>query len=90
MSGAARTVIAVRVQPRASRTEIVGRHGDELKIRLTAPPADGAANRALVDLLARRLGVPTGAVEIVGGHASRSKRVAVTGADPDRLAALLR
>ena len=70
----------VRVQPRASRSEVVGLHGDALKIRLAAPPVDGAANEALVRLLADLLDVPRRAVRIEGGHASRSKLVEVDGA----------
>ena len=50
--------IRIHVQPRASRTEIAGRHGDALKVRLAAPPVDGAANDALLDFIADRLGVP--------------------------------
>ena len=69
----------VRVQPRASRNEVCGVHGDALKVRLSAPPVDGAANDALVDLLARSLGVARRAVRIVAGANSRSKVVDVDG-----------
>lgn len=72
---------AVRVQPRASRSEVVGLHGDALKIRLAAPPVDGAANEALVELLATLLGVPRRAVRIESGLANRSKLVEVDGVD---------
>jgi uncharacterized protein (TIGR00251 family) len=70
---------AVRVQPRASRSEIVGVHGDAMKIRLSAPPVDGAANDALVELVADALGVSRRAVRIVAGESSRSKTVEVEG-----------
>jgi len=70
---------AVRVQPRASRSEIVGVHGDALKVRLSAPPVDGAANEALVELIAEVLGVSRRAVRIVSGETSRSKAVEVEG-----------
>ena len=70
---------AVRVQPRASRSEIVGVHGDAMKIRLSAPPVDGAANEALVELIADVLGVGRRAVRIVSGETSRSKVVEVEG-----------
>lgn len=73
----------VRVQPRASRSEVVGLHGDALKIRLAAPPVDGAANEALVRLLAGLLGVPRRAVRIEAGLASRSKLVEVDGVESD-------
>jgi uncharacterized protein (TIGR00251 family) len=69
----------VRVQPRASRTEVAGRQGDALKIRLTAPPVDGAANDALVKFLATRLQVSRSAVRLEAGTAGRSKVVAVDG-----------
>ena len=77
--GADRVRFAVRVQPRASRSEIVGLHGDALKVRLSAPPVDGAANEALVELVADALGVAKRAVRIVSGESSRSKTVEVEG-----------
>jgi uncharacterized protein (TIGR00251 family) len=70
---------SVRVQPRASRSELAGVHGDALKVRLAAPPVDGAANDALVELLADRLGVARRAVRIVSGASGRSKTVDVDG-----------
>jgi uncharacterized protein (TIGR00251 family) len=71
----------VRVQPRASRSEIAGEYGEALKVRLSAPPVDGAANDALIDLLARELGVGKRDVRIVSGASSRTKTVEVAGAD---------
>jgi uncharacterized protein (TIGR00251 family) len=79
---------AVHVQPRASRTEIAGVHGDALKVRLTAQPVDGAANEALVDFLGERFAVPRRAITIVSGAQSRAKIVEVEGlsvADARRL-----
>ena len=67
--------ISVRVQPKASRTELAGAHGDALKIRLAAPPVDGDANQECVRFLARTLGVARSAVEIVSGHATKTKVV---------------
>jgi uncharacterized protein (TIGR00251 family) len=67
------------VQPRASRTEIAGRHGDALKVRLAAPPVDGAANEALVRFLADRLGVSPSAVQIESGAGGRAKVIVVQG-----------
>ena len=69
----------MHVQPRASRTGLAGRHGDALKIRLSAPPVDGAANEALVRFLAHRLEVPRSAVRLEAGATGRSKLVSVTG-----------
>lgn len=82
MGAASELRLSVQVQPRASRNEIVGRHGDALKVRLTAPPVDGAANQALVELLAGRLGLPRGNVRVVTGATARRKIVAILGAPP--------
>ena len=71
--------LTIQVQPRASRTEVVGPHGDAIKIRVAAPPVDGAANEALVEFLAERLGVARSAVTISAGHGSRRKVVTVEG-----------
>jgi len=80
--------VAVHVQPRASRSEIIGQHGAALKVRLQAPPVDGAANEALVRLLAESLGVPHRAVRVVAGTTSRSKTVEVDGTTEDAVRAL--
>jgi uncharacterized protein (TIGR00251 family) len=77
--------VRVHVQPRASRSEIVGLHGDAIKVRLTAAPVDNAANEELVALLTRVLGLPRGAVRIVGGARARSKVVEVVGATAQQL-----
>lgn len=69
----------VRLQPRASRDEIAGAHGGALKIRVQAPPVDGAANDALIALLAVRFAVPRRDVRIVSGTTSRTKRVEIHG-----------
>lgn len=78
----------VHVQPRASRSEIVGEHGGALKVRLAAPPVEGAANEALVELLAGALHVPRRDVRIVSGAASRRKVVEVDGVDARLVTAL--
>lgn len=71
--------LTLRVQPRASSDAIVGRHGDALRVRVTAPPVDSAANEAVASLVARVLGRPASAVAVIHGHASRSKVVLVRG-----------
>lgn len=81
--------LAVRVQPRAARSEIAGLFGDRIRIRLAAPPVDGAANDALVRFLAGALGVPPRAVQIVAGLTSRSKTVIATGVSAEEAAARL-
>jgi uncharacterized protein (TIGR00251 family) len=68
----------VRVQPRASRTEFAGRMNGVLRIRLQAPPVDGAANEALIAFLADELGVSRRCVRIISGFGSRNKVVEVT------------
>jgi uncharacterized protein (TIGR00251 family) len=67
----------VRVQPRASRSEISGEHAGAVKLRITAPPVDGKANDECRRFLARLLGVPGNAVEIVAGESSRDKVIRV-------------
>ena len=69
----------VHVQPRASRTEIAGLYGESLKVRLSAPPVEGAANEALVDFLAGHFALPRHAVTIVSGAQSRAKVVEIAG-----------
>ena len=81
-------LLAVRIQPRASKNEIVPMEGGTLKIRLTAPPVDGAANEALVKFLSDVLGIAKSRVEIVSGETSREKRIKITGmsiADVERV-----
>jgi uncharacterized protein (TIGR00251 family) len=73
--------LRLRIQPRASRTEVAGLYGTTLRIRLAAPPVDGAANDELVRFLARLLGVPGRAIEITAGHSGRQKTVHVAGVD---------
>jgi uncharacterized protein len=80
--------VSVHVQPRATRSEIVGLHGTALKVRLQAPPVDGAANEALVTLLAERLGVARRSVRVIAGATSRSKTVEVDGTTEDAVRAL--
>lgn len=75
--------VTVHVQPRARRTELAGRHGDAVKIRLAAPPVDNAANDELVRFVAEVLGVPRAAVRVVRGQTARRKVVAVAGVTQD-------
>lgn len=71
--------LSIRIQPRSSKNEIVTMESGALKIRLTAPPVDGAANEALVKFLAQTLSIPKSHVEIVSGHTSREKIVRISG-----------
>lgn len=72
-------VLSVRVQTRASADEVVGAQGDRLKVRITAPPADGAANAQLTRFLAREFGVAKSRVQILNGQTRREKRIAIQG-----------
>ncbi|RDH82065.1 MAG: YggU family protein [endosymbiont of Escarpia spicata] len=65
--------LRLRIQPKASRDTFVGPHGDNFKIRITAPPVDGKANAHLIKLLAKAFGVPRSQVILVSGETSRSK-----------------
>jgi uncharacterized protein (TIGR00251 family) len=76
------TCLTIKLQPRASRNEIGEALGNELRIKVTAPPVDAAANEALVRLLAERLACPRGAVRLLRGHTSRHKVVLVQGLKP--------
>jgi len=71
--------LQLRVAPGAGRSEVVGRHGDAWKVRVTAAPEGGKANDAVVRLVAATLGLPRRDVEIVSGHTARDKVVAVAG-----------
>ena len=71
--------IHVHVQPRASKNEITGIYGDSLKVRLTSPPVEGAANSLLVEFMAKKLGLPKSRVELISGEKSRHKTLKIEG-----------
>ena len=70
-------LFAAIIQPRSSENMITGIHGDALKIKLTAPPVDGAANKLCVKFLASVLGLPSSDIEIIKGHSGRKKKIFV-------------
>ena len=72
-------MLALKVQPRASRNEIVGPLGQELKLKVMAPPVDSAANEAVVEFLAKHLGLPRRAVSLVRGQTSPHKTIRLDG-----------
>jgi uncharacterized protein (TIGR00251 family) len=74
-----RVRFSVRVQPRASRNEVAGLYGEALRVRLTAPPVDGAANTELVVFLSEIFAVARRSVKILSGESSRSKIVEIEG-----------
>lgn len=83
-------IFKAAIQPRGSRNEIVGLKGDALKIRLTAPPVQGAANKKCVEFLAESLKVRKSDVEIVQGQGSRIKQILVRWVTPRKIESLLK
>lgn len=77
--------LEVQVQPRSSRSQIVGVTEGRLKIKLTAPPVEGEANQALIDFLARELDLPRRNISLLRGETSRYKLVAIFGLSPEQL-----
>lgn len=73
------------IQPRASRSRVVGEHGDRLKVQIAAPPVDGEANAALIELLADVLDVPRRQIEIAAGATGKRKTVRVLGLDAETI-----
>lgn len=84
-----KTNIRVKVLPRSSRNQIIGQENGTFKVKLTAPPVEGKANKALSDLLAKRLGLEKGDVEIVSGKRSRLKSVRIKGLSIEEVKNLL-
>jgi uncharacterized protein (TIGR00251 family) len=72
-------VLSIFVQPRASHNQVVGLQGDELKLRLTSPPVDGAANKLCIQYLAKLFSIAKGDVELISGDKSRHKRLLLHG-----------
>ena len=75
----------MRVVPRASKSEVVGEFDGSLKVKIAAPPVDGAANEEVVKVIAKAFGRPRVDVEILSGHTSRTKRLRVAGGTAKRL-----
>jgi len=80
----------VRVVPRAARSSITGEHDGALRVRVAAPPVDGAANAELLRVLARALDIPARDVEMTSGHTSKLKQVRVRGISREQLQSLVR
>jgi len=78
-------VFRVQVAPRASRSEVVGEHNGSLRVRLVAPPVDGAANEELRGLLARTFNVSRSSVQLVLGRTSRTKQIRIVGVNEEVL-----
>lgn len=80
----------VHVQPRASRTAVCGLHGGELKLHVTSPPVEDAANKLCVEYLAKQLGVAKSNVTIIAGAKSRHKTIRVNGITAEKVLSLVR
>jgi len=78
-------LLSIKLQPRASRNEIGDTLGTELRIKVTAPPVDSAANEALVRLLADTLDCPKSRILLLRGHTSRHKTIKITGLKPEEI-----
>ncbi|MFO0797537.1 MAG: DUF167 domain-containing protein [Gemmataceae bacterium] len=81
--------MAVRAQPGARKNAVAGEHGGALKVAVTAPPEDGRANTAIVELLRDWLGLKRSEIELATGQTNRNKQVLIRGRSPEELAALL-
>ncbi|HEU4930725.1 MAG TPA: DUF167 domain-containing protein [Pyrinomonadaceae bacterium] len=84
-----RLVFKVQVVPRSSRSEVAGEHNGSLRVRVTAPPVEGAANKELTQVLAKAFKVSRSAVSILSGQNSRLKQVSIEGVNSSALAELL-
>ena len=80
-----KTVIKVKLLPKSSRNQFVGREGGLFKVKVTAPPIEGKANKALLALLAGKLRVPKGAIEIISGKSSRLKSIRIDGLSEEEI-----
>jgi uncharacterized protein (TIGR00251 family) len=83
-------IFTVRVVPRASKSEIVGAHAGALKVRIAAPPVEGAANAELIRVLAKTFDVSKSAVEIVGGQTSKTKQIKIFNVQAERFLEIIK
>lgn len=90
MADSVGTVIKVKVIPRSSRTEILGKENDIYRMKLTDPPVEGKANKAVIALLAEKLGVPKREIEIVSGKTGRLKTIRIRGLTAGEVAQALK
>jgi uncharacterized protein (TIGR00251 family) len=88
--GKGHVVFKVQVVPRSSRSEVVGEHNGALRVRIAAPPVDGAANEELIKILAKTFNVSRGAVKIVSGHSGKLKQIGIVGSTNEIVARLNR
>lgn len=84
------TLLSLHVQPRSSRNQIVGLLGDSLKVKLTSPPVDGAANKCCTEFLAKLLGLAKSQVQLIAGQKARQKRFLLCGLSPADVEAIIK
>jgi len=91
MSNSARVKsdIKIKVIPRSSLNQITGKEGDAFKIKLTSPPVAGKANKVLIEILSKKLGISKGSIEIISGRTSRRKTLRVHGLSPEDISLML-
>ena len=82
-------LLSLYVQPRGGRDAIIGLHGDAVKLRLSAPPVDGRANKAIIAFFAKSLKIPKSAVTIKSGLQSRMKKILLSGVDEEQVRGLI-
>ncbi len=80
-----KTRLHIRLQPNARRNEVVGFQHDVLRLRVTAPPHEGRANKALIDLLSDALGMAKSRIDILRGHTTRDKLIVIEGLEPNEV-----
>ena len=83
------TDIKIKLLPRSSKSQIMGREGDVYKVKVNSPPVDGEANKELISLLSKKLGQPKSNFEIIIGKTSRMKTIRVAGIDEESISKLL-
>lgn len=83
-------MLSLYVQPRGGQNAIVGLHGEAIKLRLSAPPVDGKANKAIIAFFAKSLKIPKSAVTIKSGLQSRMKKILLSGVDEEQVRALIK
>ncbi|MGD8229181.1 MAG: DUF167 domain-containing protein [Desulfobacteraceae bacterium] len=81
--------IKVKVLPRSSRNHLIGKEGDVFKVKLTSPPVEGKANNALIEFLAKKLGIAKGRIEIISGKSARLKILRISGLSLNDVSSLL-
>ena len=90
MSNEIKADIKIKLLPRSSRSRIMGMEGEFYKIKVNSPPVDGEANKELISLISKRLGIPKGSIEIIAGKSSRIKVLRILGIDGESVSRLMK